>query len=459
MNSKRKPGIYLLTDTGIDIEIILVDKDDRETRLSKRTPAEDLVAFVNRDFSEYRKKVNALWETHPLFEPHSDVLLSEYMDFTEKALPIPEMIRKLDPTAYLDANFQTAQAQAMEDDGDPLFLSKKGVAILQALSTPFRIQNRLRNIFEIVFAYSGQSTQQERFQTLEQTWPGIIDRDYPVRFIPRQDSKAPVGTGREYRPSGLYELYLIELSLYFQQSKKRIARCENCWRYFIPRTTAITLYCDGDVNGVPCKKAGPNNKRRLEADLDSAVDTYNRLRRSLSECVKRYEDAAPWERENLIRFDGDQYNSWIVMAQKMKKRYEANEITAEEFLSAIDIFHEIPHEARKLELPDPEKTLWHRSIMHNIDFDQAIEFTNMNSLDLGQENPKWEVITGEKRSRLARGGHDSLHSLYGGEAPVDLSESICKENTSCIREEDEEMIRILRSAVQDYMESWDKDQS
>ena len=155
MEGKRKPGIYLVTDTGAEIELILADADRQETLLSKRTPAEDLVAFVNRDFSEYQRKVNALWETHPLFEPHNDIHLSEYLDFIAKALPLTEMIRELDPAAYLDVTLQAAQAQAMEDNGDPLFLSRKGAAIEQALSTPFRIQNRLRNLFEIVFVNFG----------------------------------------------------------------------------------------------------------------------------------------------------------------------------------------------------------------------------------------------------------------------------------------------------------------
>ena len=54
MEGKRKPGIYLVTDTGADIELILADEDGQETLLSKRTPAEDLVAFVNRDFQNIR---------------------------------------------------------------------------------------------------------------------------------------------------------------------------------------------------------------------------------------------------------------------------------------------------------------------------------------------------------------------------------------------------------------------
>lgn len=132
--------------------------------------------------------------------------------------------------------------------------------------------------------------------------------------------------------------------------------------------------------------------------MDSAVDTYNRLRRSLSERVNRYETAAPWERENLIPFDGKQYNTWLAMAQTMKKRYEADEITAEEFLSAIDIFSETQHEARKLTLPDPRKTLWYESIARDMDFDPAREFPDMGFLDMGRENPEWKIITSAQRS-------------------------------------------------------------
>ena len=82
----------------------------------------------------------------------------------------------------------------------------------------------------------------------------------------------------------------------------------------------------------------------------------------------------------------------------------------------------------------------------------------MSILDLRQENAEWVTITSEQRSRWARGGHDSLHTLYGGDAPIDLSESI-HDDTVSIPEEDQEIIRILRSAVQDYRETWDKDQS
>ena len=51
MDRKRKPGIYLLTDAGDAVELILVWLDGRETRLRGQSPAEELVSFVNFDFS------------------------------------------------------------------------------------------------------------------------------------------------------------------------------------------------------------------------------------------------------------------------------------------------------------------------------------------------------------------------------------------------------------------------
>lgn len=36
----------------------------------------------------------------------------------------------------------------------------------------------------------------------------------------------------------VYHLRLVELMMYFRQEKQRIARCDYCWNYFIPKTKA-----------------------------------------------------------------------------------------------------------------------------------------------------------------------------------------------------------------------------
>ena len=237
MDRKRKPGIYLLTDAGDAVELILVWLDGRETRLQGQSPAEELVSFVNFDFSAHRASVERLWEEHDVFEERGEVPYEDYVDFAQQAFPLAEQLSEIAPVAYWDVLHHLDSAIKMPYDGKPIFPSRKALAVLNALRHPYFIQNRLRNLFEIGFADFERGTQQDRFRALEDTWPGLIDRAFPIRFLP-EPSGAPVGTVREYALRDLYELCLAELSLYFQQDRQRIARCENCWQYFVPRTEA-----------------------------------------------------------------------------------------------------------------------------------------------------------------------------------------------------------------------------
>ena len=282
MDRKRKPGIYLLTDAGDAVELILVWLDDRETRLRGQSPAEELVSFVNFDFSTYRASVERLWEEHDVFEERDEVPYEDYVDFTRQALPLAEQLAEIAPVAYWDVLHYLGPATKMLYDGKSIFPSRKALAVLNALRHPYFIQNRLRNLFEIGFADFERGTQQDRFRMLEDTWPGLIDRAFPIRFLP-EPSGAPVGTVREYALDDLYELCLAELSLYFQQDRRRIARCENCWRYFVPRTEAGSRYCYGKMDGKPCKQEGAKRMRRFRADTDEALAAYDGLAGRLSD--------------------------------------------------------------------------------------------------------------------------------------------------------------------------------
>lgn len=267
MDKKREPGIYLLTDTGNPVEIILTWTDGQETRLPRQSPAEALVDFVGFDFDDYRSQVEMLWEEHGVFEERDEVPYADYEDFAAQAVPLAEQLHAAAPAAYWDVQHHAALATKMTDDGEPIFDSRKAFAVLTALRRPYFLQNRMRNIFEIAFADFERGTQQDRFRALEATWPGIVDRSFSVRFLPAGEEAAPVGQTREY---ALSDLYLAELSLYFQQSRQRIARCENCWRYFIPRTEAESRYCYNAADGKLCKEIGPRNMRRFRADTDGA---------------------------------------------------------------------------------------------------------------------------------------------------------------------------------------------
>ena len=419
MDRKRKPGIYLLTDAGDAVELILVWLDGRETRLRGQSPAEELVSFVNFDFSAYRASVERLWEEHDVFEERLEVPYEDYVDFARQALPLAEQLSEIAPVAYWDVLHHLDPATKMLYDGKPIFPSRKALAVLNALRHPYFIQNRLRNLFEIGFADFERGTQQGRFRALEDTWPGLIDRAFPIRFLPGP-SGAPVGTVREYAPDDLYGLCLAELSLYFQQDRRRIARCENCWRYFVPKTEAESRYCYGEMDGKPCKQEGAKRMRRFRADTDEALATYERLRRRLEERANRLELADPGRENHLLPFGRTQYETWLDGAREAKREYQAGGISAEEFLRRIDMDGELAsRKAARDTLPEPDRTPWRAYIKQDMDFVPEKLFVNTMRLDLSADNPEWTVITAEEQIRKARGGHASLHDRYGVEDPVD----------------------------------------
>lgn len=418
MDKKRGPGIYLLTDTGNLVEIILTWMDGQETHLPRQSPAEALVGFVEFDFSGYRSRVERLWKKHRVFRERDKVPYADYEDFAMRAVPLAEQLRAAAPAVYWDVQQRIVLAAKTTDDGEPIFASRKAFTVLTALRRPYFLQNRMRNIFEIAFADFERSTQQNRFRALEDTWPGIVDRNFTVRFLPAANGAVPVGQAREYVLSDLYELCLAELSLYFQQSKQRIARCENCWRYFIPKTGAESRYCYDAVDGKPCKKAGPQNMRRFRADTDGALAAYERLRRRLEERANRLELASLGAESRLIPFDRDQYAAWLDLAREAKRDYQAGCISAEAFLRRIDPTGELaPYDTEQTELPPLGEMPWREFIKRDMDFTPGGRFMNIDFLDLREAEPGWETITAKSQILHARGGHASLHDRYKADIP------------------------------------------
>lgn len=261
-----------------------------------------------------------------------------------------------------------------------------------------------------------------------------------------------MGQAREYALSDLYELCLAELSLCFQQSKQRIARCENCWRYFIPRTEAESRYCYDAADGRPCKEIGPRNMRRLRADTDGGLAAYERLRRRLEERANRLELAPPGAEDRLIPFDRDQYAAWLDLARETKRNYQTGRISAGEFLRRIDPGEElVPYDAERTELPPPDETPWRDSIKRAMDFVSDGLFMDTDFLDLRGDEPTWEIITAKSQILCARGGHTSLHDRYRTDTPEDLEASARKLEELASGEPDTEtelLARVLRAAAE-----------
>lgn len=180
-----------------------------------------------------------------------------------------------------------------------------------------------------------RATQQERYQKLIGTYPELQNLCDPT-LLPDGPSK-----GQVYAAYSIFGLLGLELALYFHQDKQRIARCDYCWLYFIPKTRKETHYCDQETDGFPCKQRGSRFKRNLDAEQDEALLACKRLRDRMYARMLRYTTALPENRQDLIPMDYDQYDTWSENARLARIDYLDGKLTAEEFLRKIDTMHDL----------------------------------------------------------------------------------------------------------------------
>jgi len=404
-------GAELLLEEECDgrFSVVLHYTDGTEERLPAVTPAEALIAAVETDYSDYRREVRRLWEEHPLFEERLNIPVSDLEDFVAEALMLPSLLHEKDPVSFFVLGEFLHRSLQMEDDGSASFLLKAGQQILRILEEPIRTQTYLRNIFEMTFDGMERASQQERFEKLRSVYPDVARLCDPSLL-----DGIPEG-GCVFFAHSLFGLSLLELALYFGQDNQRIARCEYCWGYFIPKTRKTTRYCDRVIDGFPCKQRGSRFQRNEGREKDEALLIYKQLRDRIYARFLRYQDAAPEDRSKLFPMDFERYDSWSENASAAYKEYRAGTITAEEFLHRIDTTHELEsYEAGMIKLAEAEETTWQRLVARSLDFDPERFFPEeMLILNLSKPDAQWEPRTADELRRRTQKGHQSLREKYG----------------------------------------------
>ena len=383
--------------------------DGTVERLPVTTPAKDLIAAAEIDYGPYRREIKRLREEHPLFVARMNIPVADFEDFVAETLLLPSMLQKIDPVGFFALGILLDQALQKEDDGSALFLLDAGQELLHVLEEPIRAQVYLRNILEMAFDGMEQATQRERFEELCRIYPQIGRLCDPA-------SLSDVERGqRMFRANSMLGLRLLELALYFQQDKQRIARCDYCWGWFIPKTKKATRYCDRVTDGFPCKQRGARFKRNLVEDEDGALKICNQLRDRMYARFLRWQNAAPGEHDKLIPMDYSQYDAWSENARLARTEYLNGKLTAGEFLRQIDTTHELEsYEAGKAELV--EETVWQDMVAGNFAFDADTHYPEMTQvLDLGADEPEWKLRTADDLRREDQEGHQSLRERYGRE--------------------------------------------
>ena len=292
MADKKFPSLWIETGDDGKICVVMSGTYGPETHLPFVTPAEDLVAAAEIDYTAYRREIQKLYEEHPLFEDKLDISMLDLEDLAAEALMLPSMLQEIDPLGFFEVGWFLDQALRTKDDGSALFLLRAGRRLLRILEIPIRTQIRLRNIMEMTFDGMERATQQERFEKLRGVYPNIAAFCDPSRLADYEN--VPL----QLRAASVFQLRLAELLLYFQQDKRRIARCDYCWNYFIPRTRAATRYCDRIFEGQSCKKRGANLKRKRGPEQNDALRLFKQLRDRMYARSLRYEDAPESQRKN-----------------------------------------------------------------------------------------------------------------------------------------------------------------
>ena len=415
MADKKFPSLWIETGDDGKICVVMSGAYGPETHLPFVTPAEDLVAAAEMDYTAYRREIQRLYEEHPLFEPKLDISVSELEDLTAEALLLPSMLQEIDPLGFFELGNLLDKALRMRDDGSASFLLHAGQRLLQTLEVPIYTQIRLRNIMEMTFDGMERATQQERFAKLRGVYPKIAEFCDPARLDGYKNAILPLPV------DNVYQLRLVELMLYFRQEKQRIARCDYCWKYFIPRTRAATHYCDRIFDGQSCKKRGANLKRRKGPEQDDALKLFKQLRDRMYARMLRYQDAPENQRGRLIPMMPAQYDEWEANARQARREYMAGKIKAEEFLRRIDTTRELTnYDTIKQELP-PEESVWQKQVAADLGFDPEQDYpASFMALDLGEDidDPQWQHFTRADLIQKDQEGHQSLREKYGKQSPA-----------------------------------------
>jgi hypothetical protein len=398
-------GLYVQTENESTIDILMVTPEGKEMWISNIDPINDLIATIEIDYSEYRRRIFQLHDL-PLFQEKLDIAVSEYEELVNCARKISNLLERIDPVGAFVVRRRIEMILQYPDDGSALYLLESGQRMIDALMEPVLTQLRLRNIFEVTFANTERKTQAERYNILRKTYPQLFRHYFKVKRFPAEDGDMPFGKKVEYSINTLLELRMLELEMYFRQPK-RIARCAHCWDYFVPKTKKETLYCDREWGGEKtCKQLGPNAQRRIDQHHDSALAIFEVLRKRMG---ARYERFMLSNQKTNTEFvlDIDGYFDWSEMAKQARLDYIDGKISAEEFIRRIDKYGELKDfTAQKTE--QTGESVLERLVKQDLNFDPARRYFDIQTLDLGESNPQWKVVTAEERMKRDQGSHRPL---------------------------------------------------
>ena len=319
---ERKLGLYVTLGNDGSLKRTLVSISG-ETELEATTLNDEVILFSELIFDFYAFIVDRIRLSAAYLVTQDgdgkdtvDMRVFEFIQDTVQDL-IKEF--EIDNALYGTLTRTVIEDQIPADGGSdsyPVEITEKIISVLSAvMDMQFSINSILRDM-----RFKVPVDLEKKFRFLQDT-----------EFV--QVSKFSNLHTPEYLFRSLTDYYAF-LILHFIAENPRVALCECCGRYFIPKTAKKTLYCDRVLKeDKTCKDLGPALKHKLQAQNKKVVEEFDRAKQRM---YKRYEHALdPNKKASKRDLSYAEYYEWLENATEARDAYLAGKLSEKDALKVI----------------------------------------------------------------------------------------------------------------------------
>lgn len=320
---KNDFGVYAKNTGGVLQRRLLTVSG--EVPLPDSTPGAEIIDFSELNFHYYAVIIDQLITCQPYLvktekgEHFGEIDNNVYGFIVDMANDLMSTMEKVSP--LFGTLTRTALADNLpQDDGTAMHCLRTAQEIIHTLTDVIACQFEMNDVLDALCMKGDPSI------------------DAVGEFL--RDVRLAEVSGLSNPLSGYYcfrsmEDYYHFLLLRMVEDKTRVARCECCGRFFIPRTRAATKYCDRVIrDGKTCKQVAPALKHKEQAERSKVIGAFDRAKRRM---YKRYERALDVSKKPSPKdISYAEYYDWLEPATKARDDYLSGELTLEQALAVIE---------------------------------------------------------------------------------------------------------------------------
>ena len=319
---KPQAGLYVtLEKDGYIKRNLITNSGDKE--LPPTTIKDEIIEFSELNFGPYSQVVDYIQEIADeiITEGKEEPTEADYKYFDRLISTTFELLSELMETSPIAA----VLTEASIEDSIPIC----DYTIEYIEIAKFTIIERLREIIDFNLFIN------DTFYNIYTE--NTIDEDGKHYFLSQVMFKQELTFDGEltarYFFRNLTEYYVF-LLMQFLSTKPNITRCECCGRYFVPKTSKTTKYCDRVLQGdKTCKDLAPSLKHKMMVRTDKVVEAFDRAKRKM---YRRYErnDGKIYMSPKGITYD--EFYIWNDAATEARDKYLRGELSEAEALKIIE---------------------------------------------------------------------------------------------------------------------------